>query len=154
MSSNPRYLTKSRFKIGMQCPTQLYYTNKKSEYADSSLDDTFLMALAEGGFQVGELAKFLFCDDPVTEQITIEDLAYDKSLLKTKELLNKEGKVVIAEAAFQYESFFIRVDILVKEGNELHLYEVKAKSWDSKKSFWTKRGEPNFNLPGWNIYRT
>ena len=91
---------------------------------------------------MGELAKFLFCDDPVTEQITIEDLSYDKSLKKTKELINKEGKVVIAEAAFQYEDFFIRVDVIVKEGNEIHLYEVKAKSWDNEKSFWTKRGEP------------
>jgi len=142
MSTNPRYLTKSRFKIGMNCPTQLYYTNKKDVYADSNLDDNFLMALAEGGFQVGELAKFLFSDDPVNEKITIEDLAYDISLQKTKQLLEKGGKVVIAEAAFQFKDFLIRTDIIVKEGNEIHLYEVKAKSWDQETNFWTKRGEP------------
>ena len=52
----PRYLTKSRFKLGMECPTKLFYTKKK-EYLDSKMDDSFLAALAEGGFQVGELAK-------------------------------------------------------------------------------------------------
>ena len=55
----PRYLTKSRFKMGLECPTKLYYTGKK-EYADKSLDDPFMEALAEGGFQVGELAKYTF----------------------------------------------------------------------------------------------
>ena len=52
----PRYLTKSRYKLGLECPTKLYYTGK-SEYANQNIDDTFLLALADGGFQVGELAK-------------------------------------------------------------------------------------------------
>jgi len=60
-----RYLTKSRFKLALECLTKLYYT-RKDDYADESIDDSFLIALAEGGFQVGELAKFLFCEDPVT----------------------------------------------------------------------------------------
>ena len=53
---NPRYLTKSRFKLALDCETKLFYTNKK-EYPDERIDDAFLEALAEGGFQVGELAK-------------------------------------------------------------------------------------------------
>ena len=52
-----RYLTKSRFKLAIECPTKLYYTGKK-EYANNILDNPFLEALAEGGFQVGELAKY------------------------------------------------------------------------------------------------
>jgi len=42
--------------LATECPTKLFYTGKP-EYADQSQDDSFLMALAEGGFQVGELAK-------------------------------------------------------------------------------------------------
>ena len=49
--SKPRYLTKSRFKLALNCPTKLFYTRKK-EYEDSSETDTFLEALAQGGFQV------------------------------------------------------------------------------------------------------
>lgn len=76
-----RYLTKSRFKLALECMTKLYYT-KKEDYADESLDDPFLEALAEGGFQVGELAKYLFCDDPVGQNITVNTLDYDEALLK------------------------------------------------------------------------
>ena len=46
-----RYLTKSRFKLAAECPTKLFYTGK-SEYANQNLDDSFLLALADGGFQV------------------------------------------------------------------------------------------------------
>ena len=50
-----RYLTKTRFKLGIDCPTKLFYT-RKAEYPDQNEEDTFLAALAEGGFQVGKLA--------------------------------------------------------------------------------------------------
>src|SRR6478672_1772714 len=75
-----RYLTKSRFKQALDCPSKLFYCNKPNEYADDALDDPFLAALAEGGFQVGELAKFLFCEDPITEKITIDEKGYDEAI--------------------------------------------------------------------------
>ena len=56
-----RFLTKSRFKLATECPTKLYYTGK-SEYANQKNYDDFLLALAEGGLQVGELAKRYFPD--------------------------------------------------------------------------------------------
>lgn len=46
-SPAPRYLTKSRFKIALECPTKLFYSGKK-EYANSRTDDEFMRALAEG----------------------------------------------------------------------------------------------------------
>ena len=61
------YLSKSRFKQALNCPTKLYYGTKGNNYADNNADDPFMAALAEGGYQVGELAKFLVCDNPVAE---------------------------------------------------------------------------------------
>lgn len=55
MAIAPRYLTKSRFKLAAECPTKLSYVGK-SDYVDRSANDSFLAALAEGGYQVGELA--------------------------------------------------------------------------------------------------
>ena len=55
-----KYLTKSRFKLATECPTKLFYTGKDKEYANQKCDDDFLLALAEGGIQVGELAKCYF----------------------------------------------------------------------------------------------
>lgn len=123
-----RYLTKSRFKEALECVTKLYYTKKKVEYANTQLADPFLEALAKGGFQVGELAKYYFADDPAAENITITTLDYEEAIAETRCRLNQPGRVVIAEAAFKFKNLFIRADIEVKENGILHLYEVKAKS--------------------------
>ena len=56
------YLTKSRFQIGMECPIKLYYHLNSNQYANQKLDDTFLAALAKGGFQVGALAQEYYPD--------------------------------------------------------------------------------------------
>ena len=74
-----RYLTKSRFILGLDCPAKLFYTGK-SQYPDKSEGDSFLEALAEGGFQVGALAK---CYYP--EGIEVDDRDYESSLRKTEE---------------------------------------------------------------------
>ena len=118
----PRYLTKSRFKIALECPTKLFYTSKK-EYPDNKQDDSFLQALAEGGFQVGELAKCYFPGGH-----DIKSLDYKRSLAETNKLLQQEN-VIIYEAALTCQNLFIRADILVKTGNLVKLIEVKAKSF-------------------------
>lgn len=132
---SPRYITKSRFKLALQCPTKIYYDGKP-EYANQKLEDTFLLALADGGFQVGELAKCYFPGGH-----DIKSLDYDEALMKTDELL-KRDRVVIYEAAVRSGKFFIRVDILVKNGNSLELIEVKSKSFDgdTQEDFLNKNG--------------
>lgn len=126
MIDNPRYLTKSRFKLALECPTKLYYTGKRNIYYDGKLDNEFLKALAEGGFQVGELAKLYYRNG-----VNISTLDYEEALDQTNELL-KQDNVIIYEAAFRFENLFIRADIVIKKGNDLHLIEVKAKSFDEK----------------------
>lgn len=118
-----RYLTKSRFKLAMECPTKLFYTGKK-DYANQKLENSFLASLAEGGFQVEELAKAYYPDG-----YDIKTLDYEQALQETNTLLKQEN-CVIFEAAIMHENFFIRVDILVKEGNDIKLIEVKSSSTD------------------------
>lgn len=131
-----RLFTKSAFKQALECPASLYYYRNSLEYANQQLDDEFLESLAEGGFQVGEAAKVYY---GVPEIWTIESLDYEESLSITRTLFEKPS-ARIAEAAFRYGNCFIRADILVKEGNEIQLIEVKAKSWNPKTdSFWGKR---------------
>ncbi len=117
-----KYLTKSKFKMALECPTKLYYNEHKDKYANSSLDDPFLKALASGGFQVGELSK---CYYPGGHDI--QELDYETSEKKTMKLLEQEN-VVIFEAAIRYKNLFIRIDILEKIGDTLNLIEVKSKS--------------------------
>jgi len=143
MSSKPRYLTKSRFKSALECPTKLFYYGKP-EYANLMNDDDFMQALCEGGYQVGELAKYYFPGGH-----DIKSLGYEESLAETNELLQQEN-VIIYEAAIQFEHTFIRVDVLKKEGKRIELIEVKAKSFKSKDKFYTAKGD--FIARGWYTY--
>lgn len=122
----PRYLTKSRFKLGVDCPTKLFYTGKPHLYPDKKIDDPFLLELAKGGFQVGELAKCYFPDGI---EVEAERGEYDKAVERTNEHLTAEN-VVIFEAAVKYKNYFIRIDVLKKAGDKLEVIEVKSKSVD------------------------
>lgn len=120
-----RVLTKSRFKLGLECLNKLYFTGKP-EYANAKTDDSFLAALAEGGFQVEELARLHY---PLGVFIDCDHGDYEKALELTNQALQQEN-TVIYEAAFFYDGCFIRTDILVKTGSKIKLIEVKAKSFD------------------------
>jgi hypothetical protein len=141
-----RYLTKSRFKQALECPTKLFYT-KKVLYPSSNKGDAFLQSLAEGGFQVEELARMQF---PEGKAILGDDWNYSELAERTKVLLQEEN-VTIFEAAFLYKNLFIRVDILKKVGDKIQLIEVKAKSVnkDTHQGFFNKNGTVN---SGWMLY--
>lgn len=128
-----RLLSKSRFKLGCECPTKLYYDGNK-EYGNNKEDNKFLKALAEGGFQVGELAKFYY---PGGKEI--ETLHKLQALTYTNLEFKRDPEATIYEAAVQFGQLFVRVDILKKSGNTIDLIEVKSKSFDSSE------GNPFFN---------
>ncbi|NBU82451.1 MAG: DUF2779 domain-containing protein, partial [Flavobacteriaceae bacterium] len=120
-----KVLSKSRFKLGLECPNKLFFTSDKN-YTNKKIDDSFLQALAKGGFQVEELARLHY---PNGIFINTENYEYEKAFQLTQEAMLLEN-VVIYEAAFLVDNFFIRTDILVKTGNHIRLIEVKAKSFD------------------------
>lgn len=143
-----RYLTKSRFKLALDCPTKLFYTKKPDVYADDSLDDPFLKALADGGFQAGELAKCYFPNG-----IEIDGLDYEKTWKKTQGYLSLEN-VTLYEAAIKFNNLFVRVDVLKKTGSKIELIEVKSKSFNSKTfltDIWQKRNKNKLDS-GWMPY--
>ena len=119
-----RPLTKSRFKVGNECATKLFYLDNPV-YGNAKLDNPFLKALAEGGFQVGELAKVYY---PTGVEVT--EIDRDAAVAKTSELLRLE-KIVLFEGAVRYGDLFLRADVIVKDGNAIDLIEVKSKSINS-----------------------
>jgi Domain of unknown function(DUF2779) len=126
MSATPRYLTKSRFKQALECPTKLFYAGKP-DYLNNSLEDSFLAALAEGGYQVGALACLMY---PGGVEVT--EVGHAAQLEHTRQLLQQD-EVTIYEGALEAQGLFVRVDILRKRGNCTELVEVKAKSFDPSK---------------------
>ena len=146
-----RYLTKSLYKTGLECPNKLFYTKNK-QYANTKKDDPFLEALASGGFQVEELAKLHYPDGVLIEDKKSEKgYDYNDKVAKTNQLLMQDN-VVIFEAAFIYDNLFIRVDILEKRGNHINLIEVKAKSFDSTNKEYEFIGKRGGLVGDWKFY--
>ncbi len=119
----PSNLTKSKFKLALECPTKLYYVDK-AEYANQKTEDAFLKALAEGGYQVEALARCYF-----PEGTPIREASNELAIATTQRLLLAES-VTLFEAAIPWQQYFIRADILIKHNDHLKLIEVKAKSFD------------------------
>lgn len=117
-------LTKSRFKLALECPRKLVYTADK-RHANTKSDDEFLEALADGGHQVGELAKLMYPGG-----IEINALSINEQVLYTQQLLNQEN-ITLYEPTFRHENLLVRIDVLVKRGLEIDLIEVKSKGFDA-----------------------
>lgn len=141
-----RLLNKTRYKLALECPNKLFYTNKPA-YANEKKEDSFLASLADGGFQVEELARLEFPEGVLVDG---DKGDYDALVAETNKLLKQEN-VVIFEAAFKFENLFIRTDILIKKAHKIQLIEVKAKSYNSqeKDMFLTKQGKI---LGSWKPY--
>jgi len=103
-----KYFTKSDFQVAITCPTKLFYETNK-DYFSNKVDNPFLESLAEGGYQVGALAKAYY-----PEGIEIEAKDPDLAITQTNELLKKD-EVVLFEPAFRFENLLARIDILVKK---------------------------------------
>ena len=103
-------LTKSRYRLGFECPTKIHYGNNRDLYPDTKSGNEFLKALAEGGFQVGEFARLMFPGHHITT------LSRTQALAETTTHLT-ESHTTIHEAAFGHGDLLIRADILVKKGN-------------------------------------
>lgn len=123
-----RLLTKSRFALALECPTKLYYTGKPG-YANRKNEDGILQALAEGGFQVGALARVMYPGGHLIER----DADNVQMVARTRELLQQEN-VTLYEAALAADGLLVLVDVLHKKGNHVELIEVKAKSFDPAKA--------------------
>ena len=115
-----KYLTKTLFKKGLECPLKLTVNYKSPEEKNE-----FLSALADGGFQAEELSRLHY-----RPGYLIDDRDYANSLKNTNDLLKKPDSIIY-EAAFLHENLFVRTDILVKTDNVIKVIEVKAKSFDS-----------------------
>lgn len=114
-----KYLSKSDFQIASSCAKKLVY--KKGLYPTANDTNEYMKILSQGGYIVGKMATLLFPNGIEIEGNTQE------CIQQTNELMKKEN-VVLFEPAFVSGQKLIRVDILEKKGDVIHLIEVKAKS--------------------------
>lgn len=114
-------ITKTDFLEYSFCRKNLWLKKHKPELFDGlELSDFEIKIIREGNI-ADEAARKLF-----PQGILIES-TNELAVGKTQQLL-QEGKEVLFQAAFEYEGFFIRSDVMVfdTERNGWELYEVKA----------------------------
>lgn len=114
-------ISKSSYIRGLQCEKSFYlnFFHKQFGITRDKQDTTKF----EIGHDVGRYAQQLFsrgvdCGYEITKDRT-------RSAELTRKAIN-EGKKVIYEAAFEYDGLLCFADILVKEGNEWIINEVKS----------------------------
>jgi hypothetical protein len=140
-------LTKSRFTQALVCPCKLFY-GLDSRYVNTRAGDEFLQGLADGGFQVGELAR-LFARAHAPDAIEINAADLDEQVRLTAEAL-KHDFATVFEATIRYENLLVRVDVLDKRGDRLYVQEVKSKSFNvARDTFRTQDGRMR---AGWLPY--
>lgn len=114
-------ISKSSYIRGLQC-TKSFYLNFFHKQIDIARDDQD-KKIFEIGHDVGKYAQQLFpggvdCGYELTSDRT-------KSVELTKQAI-QDGKEIIYEAAFENDGLLCFADILVKDGNEWMIYEVKS----------------------------
>ena len=114
-------LSKSTFMYGCQCPKRLWLHKFMPQVRDEQEEAT--TTIFQMGADVGQLAQQLFpggidAKPPST-------FKYQEAVFNTAKYI-EQGHTIIYEAAFQFEGILCAVDILVKQNNEWHAYEVKA----------------------------
>ena len=124
-NSKKNYLTKSRFKLAISCLRKMYFDLHRDEYLNAMADDPFMKSLADGGNQVGALARIYYPGGILVDAKSNKD-----ALAQTHEVLATNTNVIIFEGAFEVDGCFVRVDVLIKIGNEVELIEVKSASID------------------------
>lgn len=153
--TSQRTLSKSDFKLGRTCPVKLYY--REHGYPDNGADSPMLQMLADSGYRVEALAKALRPDGiPLPRS---GDPA--EAFALTREHLTAPV-VTLFEATILAGRRLARVDILEKNGDEIRLIEVKAKSFDSieheallasgKGGLFRKAKSPHEIEPTWRPY--
>lgn len=117
-------LSKSDFQLASDCTKKLIY--KKQGYPTTNDTNEYMEMLAQGGYVVGTMATLLYPDGIEITGNTSE------AVQKTLDYLQDDNVVLFEPAIMTTNQKLCRIDILVKQGNNIQIIEVKAKSHNSE----------------------
>ncbi|MDR3609786.1 MAG: DUF2779 domain-containing protein [Ignavibacteriaceae bacterium] len=113
-------ISKSSFIKGIQCEKQLYLYKYHYDWMDEVSESQQL--IFDRGHDVGELAQQLFPGGVVATEDPRKHL---QAIARTTELI-ESGAKVIYEAAFGFDEVLVIADIVVWDGRQWNIYEVKS----------------------------
>lgn len=121
-----RVLSKSRFKLGLDCPNKMFFTNNKTfEYKKT--DDSFLKSLL---FGVAILLFFSSCEQKNIDNEILRLQSLEKELNKTISEKNTErAKLICIQMKWEYVATTVGADVKCKKLAEI---------WDDKRRNYLK----------------
>ncbi|UCF19999.1 MAG: DUF2779 domain-containing protein [Gemmatimonadota bacterium] len=120
-AAGTRYLSKSRFVAGWQCPALLWRKVHEPE-APELVPDKVLQDRFDQGTHVGEVARERFAGGVL---IDIPHGDFHGRIAATQAAI-AGGAPAIFEASFLADSVFVAVDVLERTGDGFNLIEVKS----------------------------
>jgi hypothetical protein len=117
--AKPIGLSKSLIIKGLQCPKALYLQKNPPTFIFPPQPD--LEAKFRAGNEVGILAQQLY---PGGTEVPFDGLSVIEQIEQTRQQIDAGAKVIY-EASFNYDGIFVKVDLLVKDGDAWQIHEVK-----------------------------
>lgn len=146
------HISKSTFLKGVQCPKALFLLKYRPDLRPEVSEEQ--QAIFDQGTDVGVLAQKLF-PEGVDAGIYVPQ-NFRKSLELTRHHVLK-GTEVIYEAGFAVDRLHCFVDILVREGDSFHAYEVKSSTdvkeihlWDAAFQYYVMK-KAGLTLSGFSM---
>lgn len=115
-----KYISKTAFVKGCQCPKQLYYYKNNYAQRDRLTDEQ--VVLFERGINVGIIAQGLF---PHGVDLTPNSTAQYRQAAAITNYYIGQDAAVLYEASFWAKGLYVIMDIVVNNNGSLSLYEVK-----------------------------
>lgn len=117
------YLSKSKYRLGLQCPKMLWMQKNMPEQYDDSVKNDAILRM---GDEVGDLAMGYYGSFVEVEFDLSDPHRFTKAADRTRELLT-QGCPIICEATFCINDNYCMVDILrVRDDGSFDLVEVKS----------------------------
>ena len=113
------YLSKSRLISAWQCPKRLHLEKHHAELGEVSSMTESLFAT---GHDVGAVAQAMY-GTPESVEIAFD---YKTMVAETRRLIDGGADFPIFEATFRHENVLVRADVLIPDGDDWHVVEVKA----------------------------
>ena len=113
------YLSKSRLISAWQCPKRLHLEKHHAELGEVSSMTESLFAT---GHDVGAVAQAMY-GTPESVEIAFD---YKTMVAETRRLIEGGADFPIFEATFRHENVLVRADVLIPDGDDWHVVEIKA----------------------------
>lgn len=121
--ANTPKLSKSLFKIGLECPLRIKHSLTKPSLPRRSGADEYMRMLAEGGYMFEKLVRIYHPGEDMYVPKEAHETAFARTLAKIS-----TGDCTLHEATFTFDGLMARSDMVRVRGTIIDIIEIKSAS--------------------------